>query len=65
MHCCHGCRPKTQGAQAVNDSRKFPWLGGLAAAITVAVLLIAVAIHGTLQVIDNFANQVTDASYQP
>ncbi|AGZ54706.1 MULTISPECIES: hypothetical protein [Mycobacterium] len=49
----------------MNDSRKFPWLGGLAAAITVAVLLIAVAIHGTLQVIDDVANQVTDASYQP
>jgi hypothetical protein len=29
------------------------------------VLLIAVAIHGTLQVIDDVANQVTDASYQP
>ncbi|WP_180848963.1 hypothetical protein [Mycobacterium intracellulare] len=49
----------------MNDSRKSPWLGGLAAAITVAVLLIAVAIHGTLQVVNDFENQVTDASYQP
>jgi len=49
----------------VNDSRKSPWLSGLVAAITVALLLIVVVIHGTLQVVNDFATQVTEASYQP
>lgn len=49
----------------MNDSRKSPWLSGLAAAIAVALLLIMVVIHGTLQVINDYATQVTDTSYQP
>lgn len=49
----------------MNDSRKFPWLGGLVAALLVAVVLIAVVVHGTLQVINDFATEVTDTSYQP
>ena len=50
---------------AVNDSRKFPWLGGLMAAVLVAVVLIAVVVHGTLHVINDFSAEVTDTSYQP
>jgi hypothetical protein len=49
----------------MNDSRKSPWLSGLVAAITVALLLIVVVIHGTLQMVDDFATQVTDTNYQP
>ncbi|GAB4685178.1 hypothetical protein MOKP106_32680 [Mycobacterium avium subsp. hominissuis] len=49
----------------MNDSRKFPWLGGLVAAVLVATGLIAVAVHGTLQVINDFATQADDTSYQP
>lgn len=51
----------------MNDSRKLPWLGGLAAAIMVAVVLIAVAVEGTLQVINDFATTqaVDDTTYQP
>lgn len=49
----------------VNDSRKFPWLGGLMAAVLLAVVLIAVVVHGTLHVINDFATEVTDTSYQP
>lgn len=49
----------------VNDSRKFPWLGGLVAALLVAAVLIAVVVHGTLHVINDFATQVGDTSYQP
>jgi hypothetical protein len=49
----------------VNDSRKSPWLSGLVAAITVALLLIVVVIRGTLQVVNDFATQVTETSYQP
>jgi hypothetical protein len=51
----------------VNDSRKLPWLGGLAAAIVVAVLLIGVAVEGTMQVINDFATTqaVDDTTYQP
>lgn len=51
----------------MNDSRKLPWLGGLAAAIVVAVVLIAVAVEGTLQVINDFATTqaVDDTTYQP
>ncbi|SOJ57021.1 hypothetical protein MSIMFB_04499 [Mycobacterium simulans] len=50
---------------SVNDSRKFPWLGGLVAALLVAAVLIAVAVEGTLQVVNEFATQVSDTSYQP
>ncbi|MDM3908857.1 hypothetical protein [Mycobacterium intracellulare] len=49
----------------VNDSRKFPWLSGLVAALLVAVALIATAVQGTVQVISEFATQATDTSYQP
>ncbi|GAB4963744.1 hypothetical protein MAHJHV55_27630 [Mycobacterium avium subsp. hominissuis] len=49
----------------MNDSRKSPWLSGLVAAITVALLLIVVVIHGTLQVVNDFPAQVTDTNYQP
>lgn len=51
----------------VNDSRKLPWLGGLAAAIVVAILLIGVAVEGTVQVINDFATtQTVDVTtYQP
>lgn len=56
-------RPK--GFVIMDDSRKFPWLGGLVAAITVAVLLIGVAVQGTVQVINDFATEVADTSYQP
>ena len=54
-----------EGVVAVNDSRKFPWLGGLMAAVLLAVVLIAVVVHGTLHVINDFATEVTDTSYQP
>lgn len=49
----------------VNDSRKFPWLGGLVAAVLIAVALIAVVAQGTLQVVNDFATQVADTTYQP
>lgn len=51
----------------MNDSRKLPWLGGLAAAIVVAVLRIGVAVEGTMQVINDFATTqaVDDTTYQP
>ena len=49
----------------MNDSRKLPWLVGLAAALLVAAVLIAVVVQGTLQVINDFATQVGDTSYQP
>ena len=49
----------------VNDSRKFPWLGGLVAALLVAAALIAVVVHGTIAVINDFATQIADSSYQP
>jgi hypothetical protein len=58
-----GYPPKA--AASVNDSRKFPWLGGLVAAVLITVVLIAVVIQGTLQVINDFATQVTDTSDQP
>jgi hypothetical protein len=35
------------------------------AALLVAVVLIAVVVHGTLQAINDFATEVTDTSYQP
>jgi hypothetical protein len=49
---------------SMNDSRKFPWLGGLVVAFLVATVLIAVAVQGTLQVIDDFGTQDAD-TYQP
>lgn len=52
-------------ASTVNDSRKFPWLGGLVAAVLIAVALIAVVAQGTLQVVNDFATQVADTTYQP
>jgi hypothetical protein len=48
----------------MNDSRKLPWLGGLVVALVVATVLIAVAVQGTLQVIDDFGTQDAD-TYQP
>jgi len=54
-----------EAATRVNDSRKFPWLGGLVAAVLLAVVLIVAVIQGTLQVANDFATQVTDTSYQP
>lgn len=58
---------KLEAVTSVNDSRKLPWLGGLAAAIAVAVLLIGVAVEGALQVINDFATTqaVDDTTYQP
>lgn len=50
---------------SVNDSRKFPWLGGFVVAMLVATVLIAVVVQGTLQVINDFATQVADTTYQP
>jgi hypothetical protein len=50
---------------SVNDSRKFPWLGGLVAALLVASMLIAVVVQGTLQLINDFGTQVADTTYQP
>lgn len=49
----------------MNDSRKFPWLAGLVAALLVAVVLIAFVVQGTLQVINDFAIQVSDSSSPP
>jgi hypothetical protein len=49
----------------VNDTRKGPWLGGLAAALTVAVVLIATVIAGTWQVVTEFADTANDTSYVP
>jgi hypothetical protein len=42
----------------VNDSRRFPWLSGLLAAIVVALWLIAVVIDGVMSVISGFAAAV-------
>jgi hypothetical protein len=52
---------------SVNDSRKLPWLSGLAAAIAVALTLIGAAVEGTLQMLNNFATTqaVDDTTYQP
>jgi hypothetical protein len=49
----------------VNDSRKSPWLSGLVAAVTVALLLIVVVMTGTLHVISDFATSAADATYGP
>ena len=59
----HGYSPKA--VMSVNDSRKFPWLGGLIAALLIATVLIAVVVQGTLQVINDFGTQVSDTSYEP
>jgi hypothetical protein len=52
-------------AASVNDSRKFPWLVGLIAALLIATVLIAMVAQGTLQVINDFGTQVSDTSYEP
>jgi hypothetical protein len=39
----------------VNDSRRFPWLSGLVAAIAVAVWLIAVVVNSVMNVLSGFA----------
>ena len=54
MRSRRGYAPKA--VTSVNDSRKFPWLGGLVAALLVAAVLIAVVVQGTLQVINDFAH---------
>jgi hypothetical protein len=41
--------------RAVNDSRRFPWLSGLVAAVAVALWLIARVVAGVIGVIDGFA----------
>lgn len=63
MRSRRGYTPKA--ATSVNDSRKFPWLVGLVAALLVAAVLIAVVVQGTLQVINDFGTEVADTSYQP
>lgn len=49
----------------MNDTRKGPWLSGLAAAIAVAVVLIATVIAGTWQVVTEYADTANDTSYIP
>ncbi|WP_204806024.1 hypothetical protein [Mycobacterium riyadhense] len=49
----------------MNDSRKLPWLAGLLAAVVIAVVLFAVAVEGTLQVINDFGIQIDDTTFQP
>lgn len=39
----------------MNDSRRFPWLSGLVAAILVAVWLIAVVAAGVIEVMNAIA----------
>ena len=41
----------------MNDSRRFPWLSGLGAAIVVAVWLIAVVVNGVMNVVSGLAPQ--------
>ena len=60
---CRGCVPKEM--MSVNDSRKFPWLGGLVAALLVAVVLIAAVFNGAMHVINDSATEVADTRYQP
>jgi hypothetical protein len=36
----------------VNDSRRFPWLSGLVAAIVVALALMAMVVDGVMSVIN-------------
>jgi hypothetical protein len=49
----------------VNDTRKGPWLSGLAAALAVAFVLIATVIAGTWQVLTDAADVSADTSYTP
>ena len=39
----------------MNDSRRFPWLSGLVAAVVVALVLIAMVVDGVMGVIDGVA----------
>ncbi len=63
MRFRRGYRPKT--VARMNDSRKLPWLAGLLAAVVIAVVLFAVAVEGTLQVINDFGIQIDDTTFQP
>ena len=47
----------------MNDSRKFPWLSGLVAALAVALLLIVGVITGTLHVLNDLATSPVDTTY--
>lgn len=49
----------------MNDTRKGPWLSGLAAAITAAAVLMATAIDGTWHVVAEYADTANDTSYTP
>lgn len=49
----------------MNDTRKGPWLSGLAAAITVAAVLMATAIAATWHVVTEYADTANDTSYTP
>lgn len=49
----------------MNDTRKGPWLSGLAAAITVTAVLIATVLTGTWHVVTDFADTTADSSYSP
>ena len=42
----------------MNDSRRFPWLSGLVAAIVVALVLIAMVVDGVTSVINALAAAV-------
>ena len=42
----NSCYVSMEAATRVNDSRKFPWLGGLVAAVLLAVVLIVAVIQG-------------------
>jgi hypothetical protein len=42
----------------VNDSRRFPWLSGLVAAVVVALVLIAMVVDGVMGVINGVAAAV-------
>jgi hypothetical protein len=39
----------------MNDSRRFPWLSGLVAAIVVALVLIVMVVDGVMSVINALA----------
>ena len=49
----------------MNDTRKGPWLSGLVAAATVALVLIATVVAGTWQLVSDAADPSTDISYTP
>lgn len=52
----------------MNDTRKGPWLSGLAAAAAVVFVLIATVIAGTWQLVTDTADTAdtsTDTSYTP